>query len=260
MSKLKSLFEGQENLSPTFLTEVEAIVNELATTTAAEKITEAEARFTTERVALVEAHEATISALKETFTEEMATKLDGFLESTITEWANTNALGIDAKIKTEAAETLLQGMVKVFAESKININTDQAHIVEGLNTQVTELSTKLNESQTALTEAQTAKAELARKAVLNSVFEGLAMTQVERGISLMEGIAMTDEAQFRARAQTFRDLIEGKKAKKEGDDGDDKDGDGKDGDDKDGKKDKNGDGTDELNESVRRQAAAALKG
>ena len=102
------------------------------------------------------------------------------------------------------------------------------------------------------------------------VCEGMVDTKKATVVNLLEAVQFTTESEFASRVHTFRNLVEGKSVKKEGDDDDfqDKVG-GKDGDDdnkdvkaegkkpkKEGDEDDDEDETDkELKESIKRQLA-----
>lgn len=278
--ELQQLFEGVNGLSTDFLDKVSGLLESKVTEARNKAILETEAASNEERVALVEAHRAEIETLKESHKNELAVAIGGFLDSVVAEWANNNAPGIDALIKTEAAETMLNGMINVMKESRIMIVGDADGQIAALQERLTRAELEKNTALNEAAELRKATETNTRTAIIERVCEGLVDTKKEQVVDLLQGIALTTESEFEARVAKFRRVVEGKSTKKEGDDNDDDFKDnvgGKKGDDdnkgdddlKEGKKakkegdddndDNNGDDNDansEMNEAIRAQLNA----
>ncbi|WPJ72045.1 hypothetical protein DEEACLCL_00020 [Salmonella phage CRW-SP2] len=279
--ELQKLFEGVNGLAPEFLNKVAELVESKVEAARKAAILETEEASNTERLALVEAHRNEIQNLKESYKNEMATTLGNFLDSVVMEWANKNAPGIDALIKTEAAENMLNGMINVMKESRVMVVGDADGQIANLQERLAAAEKAKSEALTEAAELRKSTESITREKIISRVCEGMVDTKKEQVADLLEGIPLTTESEFEARAAKFRRVVEGKGTKKEDDDKDDdftdkvggKDGDddNKDGDDKDikeGKKPKKeGDDADddeddkdetdkEMNESIRAQLAA----
>lgn len=281
--ELQKLFEGVNGLAPEFLNKVAELVESKVDAARRTAILETEEASNKERLALVESHRTEIQNLKESYKNQMANTLGSFLDSVVAEWANKNAPGIDALIKTEAAENMINGLINVMKESRVMVIGDADGQIANLQERLAASEKAKNEAITEATTLRESAEAATRTLIINRVCEGLVDTKKEQVTDLLEGIRLTTESEFEARAKKFRNVVEGKSTKKEGDDDDkddafkDKVG-GKDGDDdnkdtekdiKEGKKPKKeGDDADddddddkdetdkEMNESIRAQLAA----
>ncbi|UGO47128.1 putative prohead core scaffold protein [Shigella phage ChubbyThor] len=273
--ELQKLFEGVNGLSTDFLDKVSGLLESKVEAARLTAIQETENAANVERLRLVEAHQSEIAQLKESHLMEIATKVDSFLNAVVEEWANTNAPAIDAQIKREAAENLLTGLTGVLKEAGINFATDENGQIAALTARLTEAEQRAAAAESENRQIKEAANATLRDSVIARICEGMVDTKKATVVNLLEAVQFTTESEFASRVHTFRNLVEGKSAKKEGDDDDfqDKVG-GKDGDDdnkgdkdkvdegkkskKEGDDDKDDeDETDkELKESIRRQREA----
>ncbi|AHZ60192.1 putative prohead core protein [Dickeya phage phiDP23.1] len=278
--ELQKLFEGVNGLSTDFLDKVSGLLESKVEAARLTAIQETEQAGNEERLRLVEAHQSEIAQLKESHVMEIATKVDSFLNAVVEEWANTNAPAIDAQIKREAAENLLTGLTGVLKEAGINFATDENGQIAALTRRLSEAEQRAAAAESENRQIKEAANATLRDSVISRICEGMVDTKKETVVNLLEAVQFTTESEFASRVHTFRNLVEGKSAKKEGDDDDfqDKVG-GKDGDDdnkdnkgdkdkvdegkkpkKEGDDDKDDDDEDEagkeLKESIRRQREA----
>lgn len=270
--ELQKLFEGVNGLSTDFLDKVSGLLESKVEAARLTAIQETENAANIERLRLVEAHQAEIAQLKESHLMEIATKVDGFLNAVVEEWANKNAPAIDAQIKREAAENLLTGLTGVLKEAGINFATDENGQIAALTARLAEAEQRAAIAESENRQIKEAANATLRDSVIARVCEGMVDTKKATVVNLLEAVQFTTESEFASRVHTFRNLVEGKSVKKEGDDDDDDFQDkvgGKDGDDdnkdvkaegkkpkKEGDEDDDEDETDkELKESIKRQLA-----
>lgn len=270
--ELQKLFEGVNGLSTDFLDKVSGLLESKVEAARLAAIQETENAANVERLRLVEAHQAEIAQLKESHLMEIANKVDGFLNAVVEEWANKNAPAIDAQIKREAAENLLTGLTGVLKEAGINFATDENGQIAALTARLTEAERRAAIAESENRQIKEAANATLRDSVIARVCEGMVDTKKATVVNLLEAVQFTTESEFASRVHTFRNLVEGKSVKKEGDDDDDDFQDkvgGKDGDDdnkdvkaegkkpkKEGDEDDDEDETDkELKESIKRQLA-----
>lgn len=270
--ELQKLFEGVNGLSTDFLDKVSGLLESKVEAARLTAIQETENAANIERLRLVEAHQAEIAQLKESHLMEIATKVDGFLNAVVEEWANKNAPAIDAQIKREAAENLLTGLTGVLKEAGINFATDENGQIAALTARLTEAERRAAIAESENRQIKEAANATLRDSVIARICEGMVDTKKATVVNLLEAVQFTTESEFASRVHTFRNLVEGKSVKKEGDDDDDDFQDkvgGKDGDDdnkdvkaegkkpkKEGDDDEDEDETDkELKESIKRQLA-----
>lgn len=271
--ELQKLFEGVNGLSTDFLDKVSGLLESKVEAARLTAIQETENAANIERLRLVEAHQAEIAQLKESHLMEIATKVDGFLNAVVEEWANKNAPAIDAQIKREAAENLLTGLTGVLKEAGINFATDENGQIAALTARLTEAERRAAIAESENRQIKEAANATLRDSVIARICEGMVDTKKATVVNLLEAVQFTTESEFASRVHTFRNLVEGKSVKKEGDGDDDDFQDkvgGKDGDDdnkdvkveegkkskKEGDEDDDEDETDkELKESIKRQLA-----
>lgn len=272
--ELQKLFEGVNGLSTDFLDKVSGLLESKVEAARLSAIQETEQAGNEERLRLVEAHQSEIAQLKESHMIELATKVDSFLNAVVEEWANKNAPAIDAQIKREAAENLLTGLTGVLKEAGINFATDADGQIAALTARLTEAEQRAATAESENRQIKESQSAALRDSVIARICEGMVDTKKETVVNLLEAVQFTTESEFASRVHTFRNLVEGKSSKKEGDDdfqdkvgGKDGDDDNKEGKNKDkveeGKKPKkegdDGDGDDEdetdkeLKESIKRQ-------
>lgn len=274
--ELQKLFEGVNGLSTDFLDKVSGLLESKVEAARLTAIQETEQAGNEERLRLVEAHQTEIAQLKESNLNEIAAKVDGFLNAVVEEWANTNAPAIDAQIKTEAAENLLSGLTGVLKEAGINFATDESGQIAALTRRLAEAEQRSANAEGELTQIKESQSVALRESVINRICEGMVDTKKATVVNLLEAVQFTTEGEFSSRVHTFRNLVEGKSAKKEDDDdfkdkvggkdGDDDNKEGKDkdkveegkkpkkeGDDDNDKDDDEDEADKELKESIRRQ-------
>ncbi|AFU64249.1 hypothetical protein DLA51_13775 [Salmonella enterica] len=275
--ELQNLFEGVNGISPDFLDKVSNLLESKVEAARLKAIQETEAAGNVERLNLVESHQKEIADLKENFILQLAGKVDSFLNAVVEEWANKNAPAIDAQIKTEAAERFLTGFSNVLKEAGVSFATDPDGQIAALTSRLAEAEQRANMANTELSQLKESETKRQRTDVIDRICEGMVDTKKDTVVNLLEGIEFQTESEFESRVRTFRNLVEGKddfsdkvgkdnekgkpdgdkaekdikegkKQKKEGDDVDD---------DKDDDKDEVGK---EVNEAVRRQISALLNG
>lgn len=147
-----------------------------------------ETRLIVEREQIVE---ETNTLLEDAYTqiqEEMATKLDTYLDYVIEQWLTDNQVAIDTSLRNEVVEDFIDGLKNLFAEHYVNVPEEKVEVVEELADKVIELESKLDE---AITEAATLKNQLLesqKNDVIEAVVEGMVLTKAEKLRSLCESV------------------------------------------------------------------------
>ena len=77
--------------------------------------------------------------------EELAERVDSYLEYVSDEWFQENALVIEHALKTEMTESFLQGMRGLFEEHYVSIPDEKYDVVESMVEKLDDMETKLNE-------------------------------------------------------------------------------------------------------------------
>ena len=137
--------------------------------------------------------------------EELAERVDSYLEYVSDEWFQENALVIEHALKTEMTESFLQGMRGLFEEHYVSIPDEKYDVVESMVEKLDDMETKLNEQIEKNISLNKRLAESVADGILDQVSEGLAVTQKEKLASLSESVQFESEESYREKLQTLKD-------------------------------------------------------
>lgn len=209
MSKvIDQLFEGVEGLSPEFKEKVQ-VVFEAAVQEAVDS------ELATKVVALTEATEQkTAEAITEVNKQVLET-LDVFLAEAVQEWVTENAVGVDSKLKTEIAESFVEGLATLFATHNVKLDETTIDKVADLEKQLAEATTALTAAQAVITEATVKEASAARTLVLEAKLEGLADTTKDRVKRILETMEFKSEEDFGTKLGYIVEAVAGVTGKKD---------------------------------------------
>jgi hypothetical protein len=185
---------GGENLSEEFVTKASTIFEAAVIARAEEVIAEAEA-------ALTEQFETAVEEIK----EELAAKVDDYLNYMVEEWMKENQLAIEKGLRAEIVEDFIVGLKGLFEEHYIDIPEDKVNVVEELTNKVEELESSLNEQISRGVELTKALNEQKKIEAIYTACEGLTQTQVEKLKSLAEGVEFTTEEEFVTKVETLKE-------------------------------------------------------
>ena len=190
---VNALLEG-ENLSEEFKTKATTIF-EAAVSSRIEAITEAVEEQLTEQF------EEAIEQVK----NELAEKVDAYLNYMVEQWIEENQLAVDNGLKSEIVEDFMTDLHKLFKEHYINIPEEQVNVVEELMTKVESLESELNESINDSVALKQALNEHQKIEAIYAACEGLTQTQVEKLKTLAEGVEFTTEEEFVGKLDVLRE-------------------------------------------------------
>jgi hypothetical protein len=190
---MDALLSG-ENLSEEFVTKATTIFEAAVIARAEEVITEAEEQ-------LMEEFEIAVEAIK----EDLAAKVDGYLNYMVEEWMKDNEIAIQSGLKAEITEEFLTGLRDLFIEHNIDIPEDKVDIVEELAAQLEATEAVLNEEIARGIELSQALNEQKKIEAIYTACEGLTQTQVEKMKSLAEGVDFTTEEEFTTKLDTLKE-------------------------------------------------------
>jgi hypothetical protein len=185
---------GGENLSEEFVTKASTIFEAAVIARAEEVIAEAE-------VALQEQFEAAVEEVK----EDLAAKVDDYLNYMVEEWMKENALAVEKGLRAEIVEDFITGLKGLFEEHYIDIPEEKVQVVEELTSKVEELEAALNEQIARGIELTKSLSEQKKIEAIYTACEGLTQTQVEKLKSLAEGVEFTTEEEFVAKVDVLKE-------------------------------------------------------
>lgn len=123
-----------------------------------------------------------------------------YMDYVAKEWMEENKVAIEQNIRTELAESFLDGLKDLFKKHYIDIPEDKVDVVEKLAEEVETLQSQLDEARAQLIEQQVSAdtEEAARQQVVEEVSKDLTESQKERLSMLSESIDFTDTEEFKS--------------------------------------------------------------
>lgn len=190
---MDALFTG-ENLSEEFVQKASTIFEAAVIARAEEVIAEAEAQLTEE-------FEAAVEEIK----EDLAAKVDDYLNYMVEEWVKENEIAIEKGLRAEIVEDFITGLKGLFEEHYIDIPADKVDVVEELTAKVEELEEAYNEQIKSAIEMKKELNEHKKFEAIYAACEGLTQTQVEKLKSLAEGVEFTTDEEFATKLSTLKE-------------------------------------------------------
>lgn len=151
--------------------------------------------------ALYEEFEVAVESVK----EDLAKKLDDYINYMAEEWFKENQLAIEKGLRSEIVEDFIRGLKGLFEEHYIDIPEEKVDVVEELTTKVEELETSVNEEISRNVEMKKQINEFKKNEAIHAVCEGLTQTQVEKLKTLAESVEFTTEEEFGRKLETLVD-------------------------------------------------------
>ena len=132
-------------------------------------------------------------------------RVDSYLEYVAEEWMVENALAIEHGLKSEMTESFLAGMRGLFEEHYVTIPEDKYDVLESMVEKLDDMETKLNEQIEKNISLNSRLAESVADGILDSVAEGLALSQKEKLASLAESVEFESEEEYREKLETLKE-------------------------------------------------------
>jgi len=123
-------------------------------------------------------------------------KIDAYLTLVAEQWIADNEVAVENMLRTEIAENFMESLHTCFAENYITVPDEKYDVIGEMQ----EALDSLAESHEEILNDASALAEeliaLKRDKVVSQVTEGMAKTQVEKFVSLIEEVTFEDEESF----------------------------------------------------------------
>ena len=147
-----------------------------------------EVRVMTEMARLEEEYSEALEEQMVTFTEEITTKLDSYLDYVVENWLEENQVAIESTIHSELTQDFIEGLKNLFAEHYINVPDEKVDVLEAMAEKLEILESKLDEVLEENNELRGALVEEAAKDIIEDISSGLALTQKDKFVKIAEGI------------------------------------------------------------------------
>lgn len=161
-----------------------------------------ETRLIIEREQLIEETNTLLEDAYAQIQEEMATKIDTYLDYVVEQWLEDNQVAIDTSLRNEVMEDFIDGLKNLFAEHYVNVPEEKVEVVEELADKVIDLEAKLDEAITEAATLRTQVLESQKNDVIDAVCEGMVQMSAEKLRSLCESV------EFDGNTDTFKTKVE----------------------------------------------------
>jgi hypothetical protein len=163
------------------------------------------ARVGLEVARIEEEYEEAVQEVAERVEEELASKIDTYMDYVAEQWFEDNQIAIESSLKVEAADKFIDGVKALFAEHMVEVPEETVNVVESLEARVAELEGQLNEEINEKIELTKLVEEAEKEAIFDEVAEGLAATQVEKLRTLAEGLEYSDADAYRRKVELVKE-------------------------------------------------------
>lgn len=141
----------------------------------------------------------------ETVKTSLAEQVDEYLTYAVAQWTKNNELAIEHGLKNEMAESVMDGLKKVFVENYIDLPEEKVDLVSELTQQLETMEQKLNESIEDNVGLTREVGNYIKNGIVTEIAEGLSLSQREKLVSLAEAVEFDNEETFRAKVSTLRE-------------------------------------------------------
>lgn len=163
---------------------------------------------------LNEAYQIKLDEEKEIFKEELAEKIDGYLDYVVEQWMTQNEIALESGMKSDILESFVSGMKSLFEEHYIDVPEEKYDVLGDLQEQIEALSEKLDETVASNVELRTQILENESEKLVNMYCEGLVETDKEKFLALVEELEFDGIESFDKKLNTIRESYFNKKAAK----------------------------------------------
>ena len=146
--------------------------------------------------------------LEEEVTEvqnSLVEKVDSYLNYVVENWMKENEVAVQQGLRTEIAEEFMTSLQGVFKEHYIEVPEGKVDLVDELNESVSELEESLNKTTQDNIDLHNKVQEFERKEVVRELSEGLAKTEAEKLVSLVEDIEFDNRENFETKVKVVKE-------------------------------------------------------
>lgn len=191
---LATLFDGNEELSEEFRGKASSLFEAMVTARVSNQVQQIEESLISEAAELMEEFKA-----------DLTEKVDSYLNYVIEKWVEDNALAVENGLRTDIAESFINGMKNLFAEHYIDVPEEKYDVLGEMQSQIEDLSAKLDEQIAANVELHNNNVELMKEGVFAVVAEDLAKTDAEKFKSLVADVEFENAEIFEEKLNVIKE-------------------------------------------------------
>lgn len=136
---------------------------------------------------------------------DLVEKVDAYLNYVVEGWMESNAVAVEAGLRTEIAESFMTSLQSVFKEHYLSVPEGKEDLVDELSEQVAELEEQLNKTTDENVELFQSVQESQRADVVRKYTSDLAATEAEKLSSLVEDVEFGDAESFEMKVKTIKE-------------------------------------------------------
>lgn len=189
---VKGLFEGEE-----FSEEFKAKAAAVFEAAVADRVAKLKEEIEAASVTKVEEEVSRVEA-------ELSEQLEQFMEFTSKKWLEENAVAVEAGLKVELAESLLEGLKSLFVEHNVVVDETKVDTIQEMSAELESVSNKFTDAVKENASLQEQIVSLKNEIAFVELSEGLADTQVEKLRSLAEAITFSSTEDYVAKVKAIR--------------------------------------------------------
>jgi hypothetical protein len=163
------------------------------------------ARVKSEVARLEEEFESKLAEQVAQNTEGLVEQVDGYLGYIAEQWMTQNEIALERGMKSDILEGFVSGLKNLFEEHYIDVPEERFDVLGEMEFKIDELEAKLNEQVAANIEMSKTLAEQKRVEIVKTVSEGLAATESEKFLGLVEELSYEDAESFETKVKTIRE-------------------------------------------------------
>ena len=141
--------------------------------------------------------EEEFSARFETEVQEIAEKVEGFLNYTSQQWLEENKLVVENGIRNELSESFMQGLRGLFEDHYVTLPDEKYDIFESMVAKLDDMEDKLNEQIEVNVGLSSRMSGFQRDAILSDVSWDLSQAAKDRLSGLSESVEFESEEDYR---------------------------------------------------------------
>ena len=154
---------------------------------------------------LVEAAAVKLKEEVASLQEKQESQIDQFLGYVVEEWMKENQVAVDSGLQTELSEDFIIGLKSLFEEHYIEIPEGKEDVLVAVTEEVASLEEKLNEEITKGIEGKKVLKEAQELLIFTNVSEGLAETQKEKFLTLVEDVQTDSPEEYQTKLTTIKE-------------------------------------------------------
>lgn len=194
---IADIFEGMD-LSEEFKNKVTVVFEAAVNESVSQKVQKIEEELNVKL-------ESELAEAVESKVGDMVENLDAYLDYVVSEWMEENEVAIEAGIKVEMAESLMDGLKDLFSEHNIKVDEETYDIVSDLEEEMKNLEEKANDVVNENIRLTKEIADSKASEVFKEMTSELNMSQSERLKVLSENLDKNDLDSYKDNLQTIKE-------------------------------------------------------